>query len=249
MEFVVPLLIVVLVIAIGLVIMRLAARNKTSRAGQVRKSPGQPATATSREAAAEASARLNQQQHTAIYALIAQGQALSAIREYRNATGAGLREAAGAVAQMSAHPQPYKASPDDVPTLRPEAEELREAAPEQPREDAEPGQAAPEQPREDAEPQQEAPAPVQAEDAPPQESAPASRAAPKGYRYRAIVSKGDTIREIASTRLNDDVFDRIRTAALGGDREDAVRLLLDHSEATEADAREFVDLIGPEEES
>jgi hypothetical protein len=235
MEFVVPLLIVVLVIAIGLVIMRLTARNKTSRSGQVRRSPDQPTTATSKEAAAEASARLNQQQHTAIYALIAQGQALSAIREYRNATGAGLREAAGAIAQMSAHPQPYKASPDDAPTLRREDEELREAAPEEPLEDAEPRPAAP--------------APAQAEDAPPQETAPAPRAAPTGYRYRAIVSKGDTIREIASTRLNDDVFGRIRTAALGGDREDAVRMLLDHSEATEADAREFVDLIGPEEES
>ena len=34
MEFVVPLLIVVLVIAIGLVIVRLAARNKAGRAGQ-----------------------------------------------------------------------------------------------------------------------------------------------------------------------------------------------------------------------
>jgi FtsZ-interacting cell division protein ZipA len=237
MEFVVPLLIVVLVIVIGLVIVRLAARNRTGGAGHVRKSPDYPTTATSKEAAAEASARLNQQQHTAIYALIAQGQALSAIREYRNATGAGLREATGAVAQMSAHPQPYKASPDDVPTLRPEDDEPREAAPEQPREDAEPQQAAP------------APAPAPAEEAPPQESAPAPRAAPRGYRYRAIVSKGETIREIASTRLNDDVFDRIRTAALGGDREDAVRLLLDHSEATEADAREFVDLIGPEEES
>ncbi len=239
MEFVVPLLIVVLVIAIGLVIMRLAARNKPGRAGRVRRSPGQPTPATTREAAAEASGQLNQQQHTAIYALIAQGQALAAIREYRNATGAGLREAAGAVAQMSAHPQPYKASPDEAPTVRPEDETLGEPAPEQPREDTEPQQAAP----------APAPAPAPAEDAPPQEPAPAPRAAPRGYRYRAIVSKGDTIREIASTRLNDDVFDRIRTAALGGDREDAVRLLLDHSEATEADAREFVDLIGPEEES
>jgi hypothetical protein len=241
MEFVVPLLIVVLVIAIGLVIMRLSARNKPGRAGRVRRSPGQPTPATTREAAAEASARLNQQQHTAIYALIAQGQALAAIREYRNATGAGLREAAGAVAQMSAHPQPYTASPDETPTVRPEDEALREPAPEQPREDTEPQQAAPAP--------EPAPAPAPAEDAPPQEPAAAPRAAPRGYRYRAIVSKGDTIREIASTRLNDDVFGRIRTAALGGDREDAVRLLLDHSEATEADAREFVDLIGPEEES
>jgi ribosomal protein L7/L12 len=233
MEFVVPLLIVVLVIAIGLVIVRLAARNKTSRAGQVRRSPEQPAAATSKEAAAEASARLNQQQHTAIYALIAQGQALSAIREYRNATGAGLREATGAVAHMSAHPQPYKASPEDLPPIRPADEEPRETAPEQPQEEAETRQTPP----------------AQAENAPSQESSPAARSAPTGYRYRAIVSKGDTIREIASTRLNDDVYHRIRTAALGGDREDAVRLLLNHSEATEADAREFVDLIGPEDES
>jgi ribosomal protein L7/L12 len=234
MEFVVPLLIAVLVIAVGLLIVRLATRNKTGRTSRVRGPVDNATTATSREAAAEASARLNQQQHTAIYALIAQGQALAAIREYRNATGAGLREAAGAVAQMSAHPQPFKASPDGAPALRPEADELRKPAEEQPLEDAEPLQAAP--------------APAQAEDAQPQ-SAPAPRAAPRGYRYRAIVSKGDTIREIASTRLNDDVFGRIRGAALDGDREDAVRLLLDHSEATEAEAREFVDLIGPEDES
>ncbi|TJY64131.1 hypothetical protein E4J89_18430 [Arthrobacter sp. CAU 1506] len=248
MEFVVPLLIVVLVIAVGLLIVRLATRNKTSRTGRMRSSMDNATPATSREAAAEASARLTQQQHTAIYALIAQGQALAAIREYRNATGTGLREAAGAVAQMSAHPQPYKSSHDEAPAPRLEDKEPRKAAPKEPLEE-EPRKAAQEQPLEKAEPLQAAPAPAQAEDAPLQEPAPAPRAAPRGYRYRAIVSKGDTIREIASTRLNDDVFGRIRSAALGGDREDAVRLLLENSEATEADAREFVDLIGPEEES
>lgn len=249
MEFVVPLLIVVLVIAVGLLIVRLATRNRTSRTGRTRSSMGNATPATSREAAAEASARLTQQQHTAIYALIAQGQALAAIREYRNATGTGLREAAGAVAQMSAHPQPYKSSDEEAPAPRLEDKEPRKAAPEQPVERVEPLQAAQEQPLEKAEPRQPAPAPAQADDAPPQEPAPAPPAAPRGYRYRAIVSKGDTIREIASTRLNDDVYGRIRSAALGGDREDAVRLLLENSEATEADAREFVDLIGPEEES
>ena len=135
MEFVVPLLIVVLVIAIGLVIMRLAARNKPGRAGQVRSRRANPHRQRPGKLLPKPAARLNQQQHTAIYALIAQGQALSAIREYRNATGAGLREAAGAVAQMSAHPQPYKASPDEAPTVRPEDEELGEPAPEQPREE------------------------------------------------------------------------------------------------------------------
>ncbi|MFT4468892.1 hypothetical protein ACMX2H_03185 [Arthrobacter sulfonylureivorans] len=226
---------------------------------------GNATSATSREAAAEASARLTQQQHTAIYALIAQGQALAAIREYRNATGTGLRKAAGAVAQMSAHPQPYKSSQEETPAPRLEDKEPGTAAPKEPL-DKEPRKAAPEQPSEKAEPLQAAPGPAQADDAPLQEPAPASPAAqaddaqlhepapappaaPRGYRYRAIVSKGDTVREIASTRLNDDVFGRIRSAALGGDREDAVRLLLEHSEATEADAREFVDLIGPEEES
>ena len=237
MEFVVPLLIVVLVIAIGLVIMRLAARNKPGRAGRVRRSPGQPTPATSKEAAAEASGQLNQQQHTAIYALIAQGQALAAIREYRNATGAGLREAAGAVAQMSAHPQPYKASPDDAPTLDPEDDDLRGASA---------GTTAGGRGTPNRRPPHRHRQGRGRSDAGAR-SRPTSRA--RGYRYRAIVSKGETIREIASTRLNDDVFDRIRTAALGGDREDAVRMLLDHSEATEADAREFVDLIGPEEES
>lgn len=206
MDFVVPLLIVVLVVVIGLVIVRLVSRNKTSGAGRLGQASGKPSTAMTKEAAAAASVRLNQQQHTAIYAMIAQGQALAAIREYRNATGAGLREAASAVAQMSAHPQPYTA------------------------------------------PQQGAPATQQDKAAEQQEAEPAQRSEPAGYRYRAIVSKGDTIREIASTRLNDDVFARIRSSALGGDRDGAVRLLLEHSEATETEAREFVDLIEPEQE-
>jgi len=60
------------------------------------------------------------------------------------------------------------------------------------------------------------------------------------------VSQGDEIREIASTRLNDDVFARIKDQALGGDREAAVRLLMEHSDADEQQARDFVRLIQPE---
>ncbi|MFD1214291.1 hypothetical protein ACFQ36_19875, partial [Arthrobacter sp. GCM10027362] len=81
----------------------------------------------------------------------------------------------------------------------------------------------------------------------PAAEAPAAHR-PTPYRYRAIVSKGDEIREIASTRLNDEVYARIRETALSGDLEAAARLLREHSDAGEQEALEFVALIGPEED-
>ncbi|EMY32703.1 hypothetical protein D477_018761 [Arthrobacter crystallopoietes BAB-32] len=80
----------------------------------------------------------------------------------------------------------------------------------------------------------------------PNLSKPQAKEPAGGYRYRAIVSQGDEIREIASTRLNDEVFGQIKDTALTGDREAAVRLLMEHSEADEQQARDFVRLIQPE---
>lgn len=68
------------------------------------------------------------------------------------------------------------------------------------------------------------------------------------YRYRAIVSHGNEVREIASTELNDDIVADIRRQALAGDRDSAIRLLMDHSQASLDEAAEFVALIHDEDQ-
>lgn len=67
------------------------------------------------------------------------------------------------------------------------------------------------------------------------------------YRYRAIVARGEEVREVASTRLNEEIFGQIRGLALAGDVDGAARLLCDHADIGAADAREFVSMIGPED--
>ena len=78
-------------------------------------------------------------------------------------------------------------------------------------------------------------------------AAPASKPAPSAYRYRAIVSQGDEVREVASTRLNAEIYGRIRQLALSGNYDGAARLLLDHADIGVAEAQEFVTMIGPED--
>lgn len=63
------------------------------------------------------------------------------------------------------------------------------------------------------------------------------------YRYRAIVSKGDEVREISSTRLNDEVFGRVRQLALAKDFDGAADILCQYADVTFTDAREFVTFI------
>lgn len=61
------------------------------------------------ELARAAAAKLNQEQHRRLYALIAQGQAMAAIKLYFEATGEGLRASRDAVGALAAHPQPFRA--------------------------------------------------------------------------------------------------------------------------------------------
>ncbi len=61
------------------------------------------------ELARAAAGKLNQEQHRQLYALIAQGQAMAAIKVYLEATGEGLRASRDAVAALAAHPQPFRA--------------------------------------------------------------------------------------------------------------------------------------------
>lgn len=78
-------------------------------------------------------------------------------------------------------------------------------------------------------------------------AAPAPKPAPSAYRYRAIVSQGDEVREVASTRLNAEIYGRIRQLALSGNYDGAARLLLDHADIGVAEAQEFVTMIAPED--
>ena len=65
----------------------------------------------SAELARAAAAKLDQEQHRRLYALIAQGQAMAAIKLYLEATGEGLRASRDAVGALAAHPQPYRPQP------------------------------------------------------------------------------------------------------------------------------------------
>ncbi|MFD1211388.1 hypothetical protein ACFQ36_04965, partial [Arthrobacter sp. GCM10027362] len=145
-SFLVPVLILLVVVA-GILLAVKLSRKRRAGAGAAPADalgPGGEGAPT-REAAAAASARLDQQQHTAVYSMIARGHGLEAIQAYRKATGAGLREAAAAVASMSAYPQPYVlpglseapaaaepgegASPEAGPGASPQPAPGREATP------------------------------------------------------------------------------------------------------------------------
>src|SRR6478736_9807895 len=108
----VPLLILVLA---GVAVV-LAARAMGRRRPDARTDEAPQPIRNSAELARAAAAKLDQEQHRRLYALIAQGQAMAAIKLYYEATGEGLRASRDAVGAMAAHPQPYRAQePVQVP--------------------------------------------------------------------------------------------------------------------------------------
>ena len=68
------------------------------------------------EVARTAAAKLDQEQHRRLYALIAQGQAMAAIKLYFESTGEGLRASRDAVGALAAHPQPFR-PPTPAPAI------------------------------------------------------------------------------------------------------------------------------------
>lgn len=100
----VPVLILVLV---GVVVVLAARALGRRRPRSPQEEPAQPAR-SSAELARAAAAKLDQEQHRRLYALIAQGQAMAAIKLYLEATGEGLRASRDAVGALAAHPQPYR---------------------------------------------------------------------------------------------------------------------------------------------
>lgn len=102
-SLVVPVLILLAVVA-GVSLAYLAARRRRAAQGPV---PSQPA-GPPQELARAAADKLSEGEHRRLYALIAQGQALAAIRLYNEVTGEGLRASRDAVGALAAHPQPFR---------------------------------------------------------------------------------------------------------------------------------------------
>lgn len=159
--------------------------------------------------------------------MIAQNQVLNAVKEYRKATGRGLGESAAAVAALAQFPQPTPEPATTVPADAPlTVADIIKAAPES------------------QIPEAAVEAAVTGQMLP--EAQLITPAAGK-YRYRAIVAQGEEVREVVSTRLNEEIFGQIRALALAGDYDGAARLLCEHADIGVADAREFVSMIGPED--
>lgn len=117
MEYVVPLLIlaVVALIAVGVGVLVSRASKRAGSAGSngsaaPRKRRGL-ANRVSAEAAAEASARLDQETHREVYRRIAAGQAAEAAVLYRNATGLGTMDAMFDVQSLASFPQQWNPAP------------------------------------------------------------------------------------------------------------------------------------------
>lgn len=232
MEYVVPLIIVLVIVLAVVVGSRLMGRrNRSVQAPaeegrtqmhppvQLAGSKGQDKASRrgreiTREVAEEASARLTPESHQRVYSLIAQHQVLNAVKEYRKATHLGLGDAAAAVAALAEFPQPTPEVEPQVPGASEPltVEDIITAAP----------------------------AARTAEPA-------AKPAATSGYRYRAIVSRGEDVREVASTRLNEEIFGQIRRLALTGNYDGAAGLLREHADIGETEAQEFVSMITADE--
>lgn len=104
-----PLLIPVLILALVGAGVLLAARALNRRGRQPRPETSPQPSRDPAEIARAAAARLSEEQHRRLYALIAQGQAMAAIKLYFDATGEGLRASRDAVGALAAHPQPFHA--------------------------------------------------------------------------------------------------------------------------------------------
>ena len=102
-SLVVPVLILLVVVA-GVTLAYRTARRRKAAHGADHFQP----SAAPQELARAAADRLSEDEHRRVYALIAQGQAMAAIKFYYEVTGEGLRASRDAVGALAAHPQPYR---------------------------------------------------------------------------------------------------------------------------------------------
>ena len=104
MESLVIPVIILAVVAAGVALAARAIGKRQASAREAGTVPAPDASGLARLAAA----KLNEEQHQRLYALIAQGQAMAAIKFYYESTGDGLRASRDAVGALAAHPQPYR---------------------------------------------------------------------------------------------------------------------------------------------
>lgn len=117
------LLIPVLILLLTGIAVLLALRAFNRRTKSVSAANSSNQRVDQAELARTAAAKLTEEEHRRLYALIAQGQAMAAIKLYYEASGVGLRAAKDAVSALAAYPQPFQppAAPapehddDDVP--------------------------------------------------------------------------------------------------------------------------------------
>lgn len=108
-SLVIPVLIL-LAVAAGVSLAARAMGRRKASAGAASAAP----PVSSADLARQAAAKLSEDEHRRLYALIAQGQAMAAIKLYYEVTGDGLRASRDAVGALAAHPQPYR-GPEAVP--------------------------------------------------------------------------------------------------------------------------------------
>jgi hypothetical protein len=113
------LVIPVIILAVVGAGVALAARAIGKRQASAREAGAVPAPDAS-GLARQAAAKLNEEQHRRLYALIAQGQAMAAIKFYYESTGDGLRASRDAVGALAAHPQPYRGPQPQAADLEPD---------------------------------------------------------------------------------------------------------------------------------
>jgi len=119
-SLVVPVLILLAVVAGVILAYRVARKRKAGR-GATHSLPA----ATPQELARAAAERLSEDEHRRLYALIAQGQAMAAVKLYYEITGEGLRASRDAVGALAAHPQPYRSPEPAQPPEEAEDEPQR----------------------------------------------------------------------------------------------------------------------------
>jgi hypothetical protein len=106
-SLVVPVLILLAVVA-GVIVAYRAARGRKAADGGAQSRPAGSTQGSEQELARAAADKLSEGEHRRLYALIAQGQPMAAIRLYQEVTGEGLRASRDAVGALAAHPQPYR---------------------------------------------------------------------------------------------------------------------------------------------
>lgn len=126
MEYLVPILAVVVIGVLTLLVTRWLSGRPSSASADEAGSPEETSREATPERARAAARRLDEPTHRAVYGHIAQGRPFEAVRDYRRHTGRPVREALLDVQSLTLHPQVYslpvpeaEAPAPSVPTSEP----------------------------------------------------------------------------------------------------------------------------------